>query len=119
MTVAYFDCLGGISGDMAMAALLDAGGDLAVVEGAVEALGLTAEVAVRAEREQRGHAGGTRVHVDLRSTRPRRLPELEETVARADLPPRVRDRSLDALRRLGQAEARLHDRAVEELHLHE
>ena len=65
MTIAYFDCFSGISGDMTLGALVDAGGDRAVIEGTVEALGLAGEVRVSARHELRGHVGGTRVLLDI------------------------------------------------------
>lgn len=119
MTIAYFDCFGGIAGDMALAALVDAGGDPSVIEAAVEALGLSGEVRVRATREQRGHLGGTRVALDISDRGSRTLPELETVVVEAGVPDRVRDQTLAALRRLGTAESELHAVPAAELHLHE
>ncbi len=119
MTAAYFDCFSGISGDMALGALLDAGGDLAVVEAAVEALGLAAEVTVSARHEQRGHLGGTRALVEVREGPPRTVPQLLAAIEQAGLPAPVRERSLAAARRLGEAESAVHGRPVEHLHLHE
>ena len=55
MTVAYFDCFAGISGDMTLGALIDSGGDRAVVEAAVEALRLGDEVRLHVRHEARGH----------------------------------------------------------------
>jgi uncharacterized protein (TIGR00299 family) protein len=118
-TLAYFDCFSGISGDMALGALVDAGGELAVVQAAVDALGLGPEVRLESRHEQRGHLGGTRVLVETGSGPPRRLPELESLVVEADLPAPVRERSLAALRRIGEAESAVHGRPAEELHLHE
>ena len=63
MTVAYFDCFSGISGDMTLGALLDGGADRAVLDAAVEAMGLGDEVTIDVRRESRGHAAGTRVVV--------------------------------------------------------
>jgi uncharacterized protein (TIGR00299 family) protein len=119
MTVAYFDCFSGISGDMALGALIDAGGDLAVVEAAVEALGLAREVRVSAKHEQRGHLGGTRVIVETGNGPSRALPQLLAAIESADLPPRVKERALAATGRLGDAESLVHGAPVEELHLHE
>ncbi|HEX6487809.1 MAG TPA: nickel pincer cofactor biosynthesis protein LarC [Candidatus Dormibacteraeota bacterium] len=119
MTIAYFDCFGGIAGDMALAALVDAGGDPSVIEAAVEALGLSGEVRVRAAREHRGHLGGTRVTLDISDRGSRTLPELETVVIEAGLPDGVRDQTLAALRRLGAAESELHAFPPAELHLHE
>jgi uncharacterized protein (TIGR00299 family) protein len=117
--IAYFDCPSGISGDMTLGALLDAGADRSLLDAAVEALGLTAEVRIDARHEERGHLGGIRVEVSCAEGPSRNLPELVHVVREASLPDRVRDRALDALGRLGRAEAAVHGRPPEELHLHE
>ncbi len=70
-------------------------------------------------REERGHLGGVRVEVAWAEGPTRSLPELERVVRDAALPGRVRERALDALGRLGRAEAAVHGRPPEELHLHE
>jgi uncharacterized protein (TIGR00299 family) protein len=118
--IAYFDCPSGISGDMTLGALLDAGADRAVLDAAVAALGLAGEVRVEARHEERGHLGGTRVLVECSPEGPsRRLPELERVVREADVPERVRARALAALERLGRAESAVHGRPPGRLHLHE
>jgi uncharacterized protein (TIGR00299 family) protein len=117
--IAYFDCPSGISGDMTLGALLDAGAERTLLDAAVEALGLAGEVRVDARHEERGHLGGIRVEVSWSDGPARRLPELVRVVREAVLPDRVRDRALDALERLGRAEAAVHGRPPEELHLHE
>lgn len=119
MTVAYLDCFSGISGDMALGALVDAGGELSIVEAAVEALGLGAEVRVDARHEQRGHLGGTRVLVEAAQGPRRTVPQLLDRVSAAGLPGRVRERSMGALRRLASAESRVHGVPPADLHLHE
>ncbi len=119
MTLAYFDCPSGISGDMTLGALLDAGGDRAILEAAVEALGLAREVTIEVRHEERGHLGGTRVLVACAEGPARNLPELERTVAAAELPPAVREQALDAVRRLGAAESLIHGLPADQVHLHE
>jgi uncharacterized protein (TIGR00299 family) protein len=119
VTVAYFDCFAGISGDMTLGALLDAGADGSVLEASVEALGLGGEVTVAVRREKRGHVGGTRVVLSTRDGPTRNLSELHRVVEAADLPERVRDRSLAAIQRLGVAESRIHGVPTEQVHLHE
>jgi pyridinium-3,5-bisthiocarboxylic acid mononucleotide nickel chelatase len=117
--IAYFDCPSGISGDMTLGALLDAGADRSLLDAAIEALGLGDEVRVDARHEERGHLGGVRVEVSWSEGTSRNLPELERVVRTAPLPDRVRDRALDALARLGRAESAVHGRPARELHLHE
>ena len=119
MTVAYFDCFAGISGDMTLGALIDAGGDRAVLDAAVEALRLGEEVAVEVRREARGHVGGTRVLVDLTERAERTVPALRGAVEDAEIPDRVKRQALDSINRLARAEAKIHQVPEEELHLHE
>jgi uncharacterized protein (TIGR00299 family) protein len=117
--VAYFDCPSGISGDMTLGALLDAGADRDLLDAAAGALGLAGEVRIETRHEERGHLGGVRVEVVCGDGPARNLPELERLVRDAALPEPVRARSLDALDRLGRAEAAVHGRPPEALHLHE
>ena len=119
MTVAYFDCFAGISGDMTLGALIDSGADRALVDAAVEAMRLGDEVKIEVRRETRGHVGGTRVLVDVRDRTERTVPILRGIVEGADLPAGVKRPALDAISRLAQAEARIHDVPEEQLHLHE
>jgi uncharacterized protein (TIGR00299 family) protein len=119
MTIAYFDCFAGISGDMTLGALLDAGADRNLLDATVEALRLGDEVSLEVRREQRGHAGGTRVVVQTRDRIERTVPDLRAVVAAAEIPDEVKRPTLSALDRLGRAEARLHDLPESKLHLHE
>jgi len=50
VSVVYLDCFAGISGDMVLGALIDAGGDRAVLDATVEALRLGDEVAIDVRR---------------------------------------------------------------------
>ncbi len=119
MTIAYFDCFAGISGDMTLGALLDAGADRAILDATVEALRLGDEVSFDVHHEQRGHAGGTRVIVETRHRVERALPELRAAIAAAALPDDVRRPALAAFERLARAEARLHGAHESQVHLHE
>lgn len=119
MTIAYFDCFAGISGDMTLGALIDSGADRALVEAAVEAMRLGDEVKVEIRREARGHIGGTRVLVEVHDRTERTVPALRATVEDADVPDAVKRPALDAINRLAQAEARIHNVPEQQLHLHE
>jgi uncharacterized protein (TIGR00299 family) protein len=119
LTIAYFDCFAGISGDMTLGALIDAGADRAVVDAAVEAMRLGDEVKLDVRRETRGHVGGTRVQVLVQDRTERTVPALRGVVEDADLPNGVKRPALDAINRLAHAEAWIHDLPEERLHLHE
>src|ERR1700674_4416750 len=118
-TIAYFDCFSCISGDMTLGALIDAGAYRSLVDAAVEALRLGDEVTVAIRRETRGHAGGTRVVVRTEDRIERTVPALRRVVEDSDAPDRVKRPALDAIGRLAQAEARIHDVPEDMVHLHE
>ena len=119
MTVAYFDCFAGISGDMTLGALIDAGADAARLDATVEALGLNAEVTISIRREQRGHAGGTRVVVSESGRTERTVADLRAVIENAHLPETVKRSASRALNLLATVEAQLHDHEPDTAHLHE
>lgn len=119
MTIAYFDCFAGISGDMTLGALIDAGADRAIMDAAIEAMRLGDEVKVDMRHEARGHVGGTRVLVETVDRIERTVPALRGVVEDAGVPDHVKRSALDAINRLAQAEARIHHLPEEQIHLHE
>ena len=119
MRVAYFDCFSGISGDMALGALLDCGAEPTRLDAVVEALRLGDEVSVVVRRETRGHLGGTRVIVDVSGRSSRTVPKLRQAVEDIDAPDAVKQRSLDAINRLARAESQIHGVPEDQVHLHE
>jgi uncharacterized protein (TIGR00299 family) protein len=119
MTIAFFDCFSGISGDMTLGALLDCGADRSVLDAAVEAMRLGDEVSIEVRREARGHTAGTRVVVGITDRVERTVPELRAVVADSGAPEKVKGPALDALARLARAEAAIHDVPEDRLHLHE
>lgn len=119
MTIAYFDCFSGISGDMTLGALIDSGADRALLDAAVDALRLGDEVSIEVRHETRGHVGGTRVIVETVDRVERTVPAMRAVVEDAAAPDRVKTPVLDAINRLSHAESRLHGLPEDQLHLHE
>jgi len=119
VTIAYFDCFSGISGDMTLGALIDAGANAAILDAAVEAMRLGDEVKFEVRRDTRGHVAGTRVQVDARERVERTVPALRGVVEDADVPDDVKRQALTAINRLAQVEARIHGVSEASLHLHE
>jgi len=119
MKVAYFDCPAGASGDMILGALVDAGLPLAALESALAGLGVSGwRLAARVV--EKGGLRGTKVEVE---TDPAvRFDRLEAMLAQLDkgrLAPAARERVEAILRRLAEAEARVHRVPVEAVHFHE
>ncbi|MGH7921323.1 MAG: LarC family nickel insertion protein [Candidatus Dormibacteraceae bacterium] len=118
--IAYFDCPSGISGDMTLGALLDAGADPGLLDRTVAALDLAGEVTIAHRHGERGHLGGIQVDVRCAEHGPARsVPDLLRVVGQAALPDRVKERARQAITRVGEAESRVHGRPPAELHLHE
>jgi len=117
--IAYVDCVGGLAGDMLLAALLDAGAPEAPLRALPSRLGLAG---VELELEQVERHGIRSLHVEVTgggSGGARSWRALRAQLVEADLGERVRDRSLAVLERLAQAEASVHGIAVEDVHFHE
>jgi len=118
--IAYLDCYSGISGDMLLGALLDAGLALEDLEAGLRTLPLRGYT-LRCERQVRGGVSGTRVHVAVEEAgQPHRhLADIEAILEGSGLPVPVRERARAVFRRLARAEARVHNMPVEEVHFHE
>ena len=117
--VAYLDCVGGLAGDMLLAALLDAGADMERLRGVPAALGIGG-VEITAERVERQGIGALHVRIEASDDHAYRgYREIRELVEGADLPERARLRSLEAFARLAQVEGGIHGVPPEDVHFHE
>ncbi len=117
--IAYFDCFSGISGDMVLGALVDAGAGLPAIEGELRKLRLDGWT-ISSEKVKRGSIFATRVKVETREQHHHRgLAEIVRMIEAAKLAPRAADRAGKIFTRLGEAEARVHGIPVERVHFHE
>ncbi len=119
MKIAYFDCFSGISGDMVLGALVDAGCDLARLEAELRRLAVTGWT-ISTQKVTRGALAATQVLVQTTEQHHHRsLQTILELIDKSGLPPRVAERASRIFRRLGEAEARIHNVLVERVHFHE
>ena len=118
-TVAWFDPVSGIAGDMALGALLDAGADLEFVIEQLQTLGVDGWQ-LSAERVRRNELAATRAVVDApEGHHHRRWRHIRELLASATLEDRVRGRALAAFEALAVAEGQVHGVPPDEVHFHE
>jgi uncharacterized protein (TIGR00299 family) protein len=118
MKLCYLDAFSGISGDMTVGALLDAGADFPALEAALISLGTGA--AFRVEKTKRRGIAASKFHVDGGEAKAHRhLHHIEKIIDAADLPDRVKQDSKAVFRRLGEAEAKVHGVGIEKVHFHE
>lgn len=119
MKIAYFDCPFGASGDMVLGALVDAGCPLAAIEDALRALGVPGW-RLEARTVERAGLRGTHLVVETDpEVRFHDLGELLAPIKRSTLAESVKERVAAILRRLAEAESRVHRVPVEAVHFHE
>src|SRR5579884_2701850 len=95
----HFDCFSGISGDMTLGALLDAGADEQQVRAALDSLGLPIRLVV--EKVRKGGFAATRVNVVApEQDEERHLPDVEAILGRGALTPAQRELALRIFRKL-------------------
>ena len=119
MKIAYFDCFSGISGDMVLGALVDAGVGLARLEAELSRLPVSGWK-LSAGKVKRGAISATLVKVEAHERHPHRaLSEILSLIQKAGLSSRVAERASQIFHRLGEAEAKVHGIPVEQVHFHE
>ncbi len=120
MKTAYLDCFSGISGDMVLGALLDAGLPFENLKEALYSLSLDG-YRVKTKLEERGHMFGTRflVEVDKDKQVERGIQEIQKIIQGGQLSDNVKQKSIKIFELIARVEGRIHNRAVEEIHFHE
>jgi uncharacterized protein (TIGR00299 family) protein len=116
---AYLDCFSGISGDMVLGALVDAGADLRAIEADLRKLGLEGW-SISASRVKRGEIFATHVKVETGEGHHHRgLSIILQRIDNAKLAPRAAERARKIFTRLAEAEAKVHQQPIEQVHFHE
>ncbi len=117
--IAYFDCFSGISGDMTLGALIDAGLPFAELQEALSGLPVSG-YEITCEKIASKGVIGTRVDVKLTEEQPHRhLHHVVEIVEGSTMPASVKQNAVAVFRLLAEAEAQVHGSTVEEVHFHE
>ncbi len=119
MKTAYFDCFSGISGDMCLGALVDAGVDFETLKELLGRLPLDG-YEIRCEKIKRNGILAVSVHVDTMAGQPERhLADIERIIDGSDLPGEVKNASKSVFQNLARAEAKIHATTPEKIHFHE
>lgn len=117
--IGWIDAGAGASGDMLLAAVVDAGADLEVIRTAVAAV-VPEQVTVTTEQTRRGSLAALRATVDVAdSTTHRGLATVLTLIDDAPLADQVKQHARAVFLLLGEAEARVHGVTPEEVHFHE
>jgi len=117
--IAYADCFSGISGDMFLGALIDAGFELETLQAELEKLGLE-EFSLTSSKQSDHGMSATRLQVDSGTPGPARAwRDIRKIIEHSSLPETIKKKSLGVFACLAEAEARIHSCRAEDVHFHE
>ena len=119
MRIAYFDCFSGISGDMILGALIDAGLDVDALRAELAKLRLP-RFELRLKRVERHQIVGAKVDVVVGPEHLHRgLKEIEAILDGSAISESAKSMAKKVFVRLAEAEAKVHGTTQDEVHFHE
>lgn len=119
MKLAYLDCIGGIAGDMTLAALIEAGVSESELLDTLRTLPVSGWQ-WRSERVEIEAIYARRVYITHDEEQPHRhLSDVLEIIEQGDLPPIVKQNAAAVFTRLAEAEAAVHGTTPDRVHFHE
>jgi uncharacterized protein (TIGR00299 family) protein len=117
--IAYADCFSGVSGDMFLGALLDAGMPLDHLQSELAKLDLE-EFTIQSFKQQDQNINSTRFVIEsVKSETVRAWKDIRSLIEQSGLKNKVKEKSLQVFTCLAEAEAQIHDCPVEDIHFHE
>jgi len=119
MKIAYFDCFSGISGDMIIGALLDAGLKLEILEKELKKLGLSGyQLEVNKVAKKGISATQFKVKIKEKGVE-RKLKDILKIIENSGLAKEIKDEVKRIFFRLAQAESKIHQKDMDKIHFHE
>lgn len=118
-TTAYIDCFSGISGDMFLGALLDAGLPEEALRGQLSLLGLDGYT-LTVGKKSCGAIAATTLSIQTVENHPHRtLADIRQLITASNLAEPVKATALSIFSLLAEAEAKVHGKPVDTVHFHE
>lgn len=116
--ICYFDAFSGLSGDMLVGCLADAGASPDAIIAALHSMQVGAQYSF--DRVKRRDVGAMKFRVTVTdTTNHRHLPGILKMIDRADIPQRAKSNATAVFQRLAESEARVHQTPIEKVHFHE
>ena len=123
MKILYYDCFSGISGDMNLGALIDAGVDKDYLTFELSKLNMNG-YEINIKKDVKNGISGTKVDVVLKNNsvcahHHRNLEYIENMISSSSLSSKVKEISEGIFKKIAQAEAKVHSKPINEVHFHE
>jgi len=119
MNIAYFDCFSGISGDMILGALIDAGLPFRRLKTELTKVSLR-HYKISAQKVLKHGISATSLKVSTKPNETLSLPQMKSLIKKSKLINPIKKTALKILQRLGAVEAKVHgERTSSTIHLHE
>lgn len=121
MRIAYFDCFSGISGDMVLGAMLDAGVDIESVKRELMKLNLDG-YEIRVSKVDRNGLAGTKVDIVVdkeKHIHSANYGDIKKIIKKSGLSERIKNNSIRIFKRIAEAEAKIHNTPIDNIHFHE
>ena len=119
MKVAYFDCFAGISGDMTLGALVDAGLSFAALKSELDKLSVR-EFTLSQRRVEKHGIAGTKIDVNAREGHVHRhLKDVLKIINSSSISASAKEKAARVFQKLAEAEAKIHGTTIEAVHFHE
>jgi uncharacterized protein (TIGR00299 family) protein len=117
--IAYLDCASGISGDMALGALVDAGVDLAEMQRGIDSLRLPSCQLVAEEVKKAGFRA-LQIHVEHEPEHAHRhLHHIVDMIDGSSASEQAKQLAKQIFQVIGEAEAKVHGTTIQKVHFHE
>ena len=118
--ILYFDIVNGISGDMTMASLINAGVPPEIFLEEINKLNLSEEFSIEIDYKNESGIVGTKVNVVAKETHAHRhLVDVFEIIDNSSLKDSIKERAKKIFMTVAEAEAKVHGTTIDKIHFHE
>ena len=120
MKILYFDCFSGVSGNMILGAMVDAGIDIKALKKELKKLDLHG-YSLKVSKVKRKGIKGTKVDVIVdkkKHLHHTHYKDIKRLIERSKLPEKIKEDSLSIFKNIAEAEAKIHRTSVDNVHFH-
>ncbi|MEW6108880.1 MAG: nickel pincer cofactor biosynthesis protein LarC [Nitrospirota bacterium] len=124
MKIAYFDCFSGISGDMCLGAVVDAGAPVNEIKRRLKKLDVKG-YSLTEKKVKRGSISATKIDIILRAEERReklkgkKWKDIQQIIKTSALPEDIKHKGYEVFKNIFDAESKVHGEAINQVHLHD